>query len=542
MIIDARKIEDGSMLHTTVCIIGAGVAGITLALEFKKYDIDVCLLESGGFAADKNSRDLVNGENEGHPYTFGDGSRSRFLGGSSNCWGGWCSPFTEGDMEKRDWVAHSGWPISLTELKPYYQRCHPILKLGPYNYDPVFWEKSINRPNVSRVPFVSGNVTDSISQFSPHVKMGVLYGDELKSSLKIRTFLYANVTDIIADESGETITMVQVKTFSGNSFHLKAKLFVLATGGIENARLLLTSNAVQPNGIGNENDLVGRFFMDHPRAFAGCLKLDRQWKNNRLYNIRYHYHDRTVSAHNQNVACQFVLAPELLRKEALLRSRISLHSYLHSEGSKGVLAATRFKDRIFKRRSEGFSFRKDLVSIVTRPWEVGIYGLGTKLITGPLVKDVKFQIIMEQAPNPSSRITLSNEKDHLGIRRVKVNWQLGELEQRTFNRTLQIVADELQKAGVIKHYSLNMIENNDWPKELTGTWHHMGTTRMHDSPKSGVVDRNCRVHNTKNLFIAGSSVFPTAGSNFPTFTLTALAIRLAEFIKNELTKITQIKG
>ena len=99
------------MVESTVCIIGGGVAGITLAMELDRQGIDVCLLESGGFSPDDGTRDLYRGEDVGEwPYNFSDGSRSRFLGGSSNCWGGWCRPLDPWDFEKRDWVAHSGWP------------------------------------------------------------------------------------------------------------------------------------------------------------------------------------------------------------------------------------------------------------------------------------------------------------------------------------------------------------------------------------------------------------------------------------------------
>ena len=156
------------------------------------------------------------------------------------------------------------------------------------------------------------------------------------------------------------------------------------------------------------------------------------------------------------------------------------------------------------------------------------------------VREVKFQLIMEQEPNPLSQVMLSHEKDRLGMQRVKVNWQLGETEERTFNRTLQLVAEELKSGGVICNAALETVTNKNWPEDLTGTWHHMGTTRMHESPQYGVVNRNCLVHDTNNLFIAGSSVFPTGGSNFPTITLTALAIRLSAHLNNELKKFKKL--
>jgi choline dehydrogenase-like flavoprotein len=540
MFIDTRTVENGSVIKSRVCIIGAGVAGITIALELQKQGIEAVLLESGGFKADKLTRDLYVGENIGLPYTFADGSRSRYLGGSSNCWGGWCAPMTNIDFEKRDWVNFSGWPIDLKELEPYYRAAHEVLKLGPYNYDPAYWEKAINRQDVRRAPLISLKIKDEISQFSPPARMGILYGEKLKSSREITTYLYANVTSIDTDETGHTITSATITTFAGNTIKIEAVFFVLAAGGIENARLLLNSDKVQKNGLGNQKDIVGRFFMDHPRILTGNIQLAPEWSANKLYDIRYQYHNPQVGAHDICIASQFVLTPETMQKESLLHARVSLYSVFPYEKSNAVLAANRLKDYLFKRRIEGFRPRKDIVSVVSHPLEIGIYGLAAKMKRRSWVREVKFQLIMEQEPNPLSRVMLTDEKDRLGMQRVKVNWQLGEAEERTFNKTLKIVAEELKACGVIGYATLDTVTNKEWPAGLTGTWHHMGTTRMHQSPQYGVVNRDCLVHDTNNLFIAGSSVFPTVGANFPTITLTALAIRLSAHLNNELKKINKL--
>ncbi|HEY4541973.1 MAG TPA: FAD-dependent oxidoreductase, partial [Noviherbaspirillum sp.] len=223
MFVDTRRVEQGTVVKSTVCIIGAGVAGITLAMELDKQGIDVCLLESGGFAPDDETRDLYRGEDVGEwRYNFADGSRSRFLGGSSNCWGGWCRPLDPWDFEKRDWVDHSGWPFSLDELLPYYDRTHRLLRLGPNNFDPEFWERSINRPDVKRMPLVSGKVRDTISQFSPPARFGKLYRDVLKHSQRIRVFLYANATNIDTDPTATEVTRIQVSTLTGRYMEVKA--------------------------------------------------------------------------------------------------------------------------------------------------------------------------------------------------------------------------------------------------------------------------------------------------------------------------------
>src|SRR5690606_6467459 len=287
MFIDTRRVEDDTHVETTVGMIGGGVAGITLAREMNKKGINTCLLESGGFDPDDDTRDLYRGEDVGLPYSFADGCRGRFFGGSSNCWGGWCRPLDSWDFEKRDWVEHSGWPFGLEELAPYYERTHALLKLGPINFEPGFWEKAINRPDVKRIPFTTGDVRDTISQFSPPARFGKLYREELKRSAHVRVFLYANAVHIDTDQDAKTVTQIQVATLSGRRITIGAKIFVLATGGIENARLLLASNRVASEGLGNAHDLVGRYFMDHPRLQSGSIRWTRDWSRNKLYDIKY---------------------------------------------------------------------------------------------------------------------------------------------------------------------------------------------------------------------------------------------------------------
>ena len=147
-----------------------------------------------------------------------------------------------------------------------------------------------------------------------------------------------------------------------------------------------------------------------------------------------------------------------------------------------------------------------------------------------LIKEAQFQMICEPSPDPESRVTLADDRDSLGMHRARVNWRLGDQVKRTFDRSLEIVADELAGAGVGEVTPEAPLLGREWPAALEGTWHYMGTTRMHDSPTQGVVDRHCRIHGMSNMYVAGSSVFPTAGANFPTFTLCALSLRLADHI------------
>ncbi|RDJ98641.1 FAD-dependent oxidoreductase [Paraburkholderia lacunae] len=534
MFIDTRNVEQNTVIEAAVCIVGGGVAGITLALEMARAGVDTCMLESGGFGPDDETRDLYRGENAGLPYSFADGSRSRYFGGSSNCWGGWCRPLDPWDFEKRDWIPHSGWPFGLDELAPYYARTHELLKLGPQNFDPAYWEREIGRHDVRRIPLATGDMRDTVAQFSPPVRFGKLYRDELSRSSRVRVFLYANVLNIDADAQASSISRVQVATLGGRRMSVVSKIFVLATGGIENARLLLASNNVQAAGLGNGNDLVGRFFMDHPRMMSGTVRFRPGLARNKLYDIKYHYQNAAVSAHGTKISSQFAPKQELMEREKLLNSRVWLYSRFYGEGSKGSEALIRCKEALLSKDQPGRSLKADLITMASHPLDTVGYGL-TRLYQWPaLITGVTLQAIVEAEPNRDSRVTLCNQRDQLGMPRVKVEWRLGAQVQRTFDRTFALLAQELQMAGIADVELDAPLEGRPWPAKLEGTWHHMGTTRMHDSPREGVVDRDCKVHGIGNLYVAGSSVFPTVGANFPTITIAALSLRLAGHLVRQL--------
>ncbi len=531
MFIDARELESGTTIAADVCVIGAGVAGITLARELDRRGLRTCVLESGGYLPDDETRDLYRGESAGVPYRFADGCRSRFLGGSSNCWGGWCRPLDELDFERRPWVPHSGWPIGRAELEPYYARAHDVLKLGPFDYDPAFWERAVGRADVRRIPLPTGRIVDSISQFSPPARMGSLYRGELARAEGVRVYLYANVVEIETERPAGAVRSVKVATLSGRRFAAVARLFVLATGGIENARLLLASHAVEPAGLGNGNDLVGRYFMDHPRIYNGSIRFAPEWSRNKLFDAKYSYQNPAVAAHGTRIAGQFALAPKTQADEGVANARVWFSSVFPGDGTEAAEVLVRLKHAMEHKEQPGRSVARDLLTLLRHPVDSAGFVVARFFQPRVLVKDVAFQAIVEPEPDPDARVTLAPERDRLGMNRVRVAWRPGELTRRTFDRNFALLAEELERGRVgVARLDPPLAGRADWPASLhpEGTWHHMGTTRMHDSPRRGVVDRHCRMHGVDNLYVAGSSVFPTAGANFPTVTIVALALRLAE--------------
>jgi choline dehydrogenase-like flavoprotein len=535
MFIDSRWLEDGAVIRSEVCIIGAGMAGIALGLEFEKHGIQTCLLESGGTKASKATRDLSRGESVGIPYQFADGCRGRYLGGSSNCWGGWCRPLEVQDFAHREWVPNSGWPFTKPELEPYYKRSHSLLKLGPYRYDVNFWIDALGKPQFQPIPTNSARVVTGISQFSPPARFGRLYREKLAKSKNVRVYLYANAVDIEAG-ADEAISSVKVKTLSGKTFFATAKIFVLATGGIENARLLLASNKVRPNGLGNDHDLVGRYFMDHPRLCTGKINFRNGYTGHMLYDVLFNFHNKLLAAEGTCFAAQFALTPELQAKERLLNARVSFSSVFFGKDTGMWEALGRIKHRFARDASFDEGLVHDIWAVSSRPALLTKSLFARILLLPCLIQHARFQAIIEPLPVPESRVTLSRKRDRLGMNRVIVDWRLGSEVKRTLDRTVAIIAEELTNAGVGEVILDPPIEGGEWPPsfEKEGSWHHMGTTRMHESPKLGVVDKNCRLHGTSNFYVAGSSVFPTAGGDFPTITIIALALRLADHIDAEL--------
>lgn len=541
MLCDARRLSEGQVLQSTVCIIGAGPAGLTMAMEFERHGIETIVLESGGFKPDPATMDLYRGENVGIPYQFSDGFRSRFLGGGSNCWGGWCRPLDVEDLQPRSWVPHSGWPIDREELMPFYDRAHSVLSLGPPNFEMDHWVKAIGRSDVRRMPLPTGRVEDSLSQFSRPTRFGKHYRNELKQAKHIKVYLHANVTDIETETTGQTVKRVHVQTISGRKLTVEARQFVLATGGIENARVLLACNKQHANGLGNANDLVGRFFMEHPRLYLHKVKFRPAWLRNKLYDIKFHYLNRAVSANGTHIAAQMAITPETQKREGLLNARIWFHSIFPGEGTDAAAAIVRMKHRLHSKVDPQHGFWGDLATMAKQPIDSLNFIAARQVpewITRELqfhaIKEAQFQMICEPTPDPDSRISLSSQKDALGMPRVKVDWRLDDRVKRTFDRSLEIIADELCTAGIADVSFERPLLGNPWPENLEGTWHHMGTTRMHESPRQGVVDPNSRIHGMSNMYVAGSSVFPTAGANFPTFTLVALSLRLADHLVGTL--------
>ncbi len=272
---DARSLPPGTVLTPDLAIIGGGPAGISLALALAGAKFRVLLLESGGMDFDAATQKLYDGAEAGVPYIPLDATRLRYLGGSTNHWGGWCRPLDPDDFEKRPWVAHSGWPFARKELEPYFPRAQELVEAGPFLYDALAQSAPALGPMVK---LGAGGVYTSFFQFSQwagnpqHLPthFGERYAAALKRIGNLKVLLNANVTGLRLSADATQLDHLDLATLSGNRFTVKPRHTVMAAGAIETARLLLASNDVMKTGVGNQHDLVGRFFADHaiPRNTA----------------------------------------------------------------------------------------------------------------------------------------------------------------------------------------------------------------------------------------------------------------------------------
>lgn len=506
MHIDARNLANNSVITGDICIIGAGAAGISMAMEWNNTGAKVILLEGGGFEYDDQVQDLYAGKSSGQRYYPLRSARLHYFGGTTGHWAGFCSVLDPIDFEKREWVEHSGWPIRKEDLDPVYARAHRYLQLGPYEYDLSYWQ---NQNEKFQPVLESDSVWNKVWQFSsPPARFGNIYKDPIVNSPNIHLYTYANVVDITGNDGVNTIESVTVKNLGGKTHTVIAKAFVLACCSIQNARLLLASNKQQPKGLGNEHDQVGRYFMEHLEMKSAELWLKRKY-HGELYTFRFGA---------TKARAELAITAEAQRENRILNGTASLMPLDIARNIKPIIDIWSNEDP----RANSDSMRS---------------AYGGEHERDNDIKDRAFELFtrIEQSPNPNSRVTLDREVDALGVPLPHLHWELTMLEKRSIRKIYELIGRAAGQSGVGRVKMMEYLSDpNDttWPALTGGGWHHMGTTRMTDDTKTGVVDKNCKVHGISNLYVAGSSCFTTAGAVNPTLTLIALTLRLSDHLKS----------
>jgi len=539
MFIDASALPRNTIVDADLCIVGAGPAGIALATELRRSGLQVVLLESGGLNEETSERGQPDSKSvfEGHRGLW----TTRRFGGNANRWlvDAGIGPnhlrlitLSAADFDRRPWIPNSGWPLTLEELRPFYTRAQSWFELPEWHYGPGYWEDQGNR----RLPLQNSGLRTSMFQFADKNVVLTKHRDLIGASGGINCYFNATATRLEMNEAGNRITAVHTLPKPGLEVTFRARTFVLAQGGLATPQLLLSSTDRQANGIGNQHDLVGRYFMDHPLLFGGTLTPTSRKLIDRmaLYDLR-RIGGTSGMGHLQ-------LTDETLRGEPCVNISTILfpRRSMSRRRELGFRASQRVREALHKR---GRLRKRDLVAM--------LYGLdgvaqqyndrlrnpishlgigGWSKTNAPSQRLDHFEVLhqAEQPPRYDNRVRLGEERDDLGNRRIEIQWRWHDRDVALVEKAQDILARELKRSGV-GEFSIRR------PMEIktSSTTHFSGTTRMHDDPREGVVDRNCRVHGVDNLFISGSSVFPTGGYANPTLTIVALSLRLADRIRQE---------
>ena len=494
-LIDARTIPAATVLETDLAIIGGGPAGISLALSLAGSKIRVLLLESGGMNFDPAIQKMYSGAETGTRYAPLDAGRLRQLGGGTNHWGGWCRPMDAIEFEARDWVPHSGWPFARKTLEPYFPRAQALVEAGPWIYDQK--GDADNAGEGSVLPLNGGGLYTSWFQFSKMrgdilpTQFGNRYQEDLKRAPNIKPLLHANVTAIRLAAGAKQVEQLDVATLTGKHFTVKPRMVVLACGGIENARLLLASNDVMKTGIGNQNDLVGRFFADTPSPRDIATVVCYSGPLAPFYGANPNLADGTIMRATFAPTAKFCRAARVGSSLSTIESPVDL-----DETGKAAVITTAIALGVDASNAKAYSL-----------------GCG-----------------MELMPDPDRRLTLTGQKDALGLPRLKLDMRIADGDFARFNRTMTELGRQLlaSKAGMLR---INCHAREDWMTRMDWGHHHLGTTRMSADPKQGVVDGDLLVHGTDNLYIAGSGTFPSYSASNPTLNLVALTLRLGDHLK-----------
>ena len=516
-------------LAADVCIVGAGAAGTTLARRLVRGRRRVLVLEAGGRDYEPAVAALGAGENVGFPYYELEDSRLRFFGGSTAVWGGRCAELDEIDFERRDWVPLSGWPFSKDALVPYYTAARKLVGIEDRPLDARLWREL----GFAGEPLPAEALETKFWQFDDRWdRFAFAAHADLAAHPRVVIALHATVASLALNDAGSAIASAELRAPSGRRVRATARVFVLAAGGLDNPRLLLASRERSERGLGNGRDLVGRTFMEHPHARGGRLRLRKPWPVLRAFRQSHFVAGGRYAA---------TLRPtdKAQVEHAILNSSFTPKVRLHPGRQQNV--ASRLYDTVHRRVNP--TRRGRLLWRLTKGAARAVQSA-----TDPLLPWLRQRIgsaglylsaRAEQAPNPSSRVRLSPERDALGIPKLELDWRFSELDRRTLRVVAQLLDAELRRADA------GSVAPEDWLREDGPLWetdplignhpiggfHHMGTTRMSGDPTRGVVDADCRVHGLANLYVAGSSIFPTSGWANPTLTILALALRLAEHLE-----------
>lgn len=520
MLIDFESSRDLRLPPGAAFVVGSGAAGLALAGALEQAGRDVVLLESGpdvvgraGAPAPEDDRN--RGAVTGLPFQLGTG-RARAFGGTTWLWHGQCVRLHPLDVAPRSWVPHSGWPVDLTALRPWYERAEAWLDV---RQDPRLEEQWRERPRTAPFAWNPDRLEHDWTQYTPLRSLVRRHGAPLRVSARVTVVVNATVARVIVE--GDAVAGVEVRSPGGRIQVLPCAQLVLAAGAIENARLLQLSDD-EGIGLGDGRESTGRYLQSHPVVMtADVLPRDPRSLAERYVAVRLR---------GRRLFPKVRLAAQAQEAHGLLNANAVL---LHDFDDAAFAASRRLLDAV--RRRDPASVR---AGDVRRALGAGgpvvrdVYRrLARGLPTAQTAAAVRLQVWLEQEPDPRSRLVLGRELDGLGLRRAVADWRVSDAELRTSRTLTRWVAEDLERLGVATLRELPAMHDDDaWLGTFRDAAHPAGTTRMSRSARDGVVDADLAVHGLRGLWVVGSSVFPVAGYANPTLTIVALALRLASHL------------
>jgi len=491
-----------------IVVVGAGAAGIFLALSLARRKKRVLLLETGHFEHDSSRQELNDIEQTAKPLANAIWNRRRMIGGTTTLWGGQSLPFTALDFARRDWVSCSGWPIGYEELRPYYDVANRFMGVDALNYDSDVMAL-LGQRDLGLSPCL---LYQHYSKWARQPNFFKQHGKELKERV---TLLYnAHLRQIDRGETG-AVASIDISNFAGSRRALPVKILILATGGIETNRILLLNAHQCANGLGGESGWLGRAFMEHPCMVGGEIDARDAYALQSVFGTRLR--------HWRRYSVRLSAASKWQESNRLLNISASL-MWLYDGNDIGPLAELR-----------RFLMRPSLSGVAGVAKNAGrLSGSVLPLLREGLIYKpgarAQISLMVEQEPSRESYIALSDQRDAFGDRKARLHWTVSRLSWETIVGFIQTLGAEVSRVGLGEVRSVPGLglDAPDWESRLSDVNHHMGGARMSDTAADGVVDRHLQVWGVPNLYVGSAAVFPTSSHSNPTLTLLALAARLVD--------------
>lgn len=553
-----RELSSGADIRADICIIGSGPAGIAAALEFDGLPVQVAVLEAGGQDAEAPVASLQRLAPGSAFARRSVGMPGRQLGGNSSLWGVATdttsrgirlTPLTAADFDRHAWMKDSGWPVTAGYFSGYYERALRFFDLPQDSFLPEDWQEDDARP----LPLAGRRIRTRMFQFAAGETVWKQRLGALIASRNITVYAHASALELVTDQAGARVRGVCIASGPGEKRFVHAGQVIVAAGGLWSTQLLLASDSVVKGGLGAAGGHLGRHFHTHPLIRGGYFHPASQdmYAQLKLYDLRTTERG-TAMGHLQ-------LTDEALRGEALHNLCAMLYPMLHGvrlsltrRQRRGFEAARRINQSRINREPismsdvleamigiDGF-VRVALTRKLRRRWDMDVGGWSRMPDLAKVSECFEVLHISEQAPHPDNRLTLAEERDALGMRKLYIDWAYRDEDAAAVRRSQMVFAEELAAAGLGRFEILS--EDGRPVIYHSHANHYFGTTRMSQSPDDGVVDTDARVHGVDNLYVASTSVFPTSGFANPTLTVVALAKRVADVVKARAASAGQDAG